>query len=99
MIIGSVVAYSIYNFVQALLQNQKTDVEEAKKSLIEADAKNAELMKKFEDAEKRAEQLQESSQRFGLLISTPYLTSCLWWLIKCYNSSFDCIGLKKSYPI
>lgn len=77
MIIGSVVAYSIYNFVQALLQNQKTEVEEAKKSLIEADAKNAELMKKFEDTEKRAEQLQESSQRFGLLISTPYLTNCL----------------------
>ncbi|KAJ9551199.1 hypothetical protein OSB04_015244 [Centaurea solstitialis] len=49
--------------LKALLQNVKQEAEEAKKSLIEADARNAELMKKFEDAEKRADQLQESSQR------------------------------------
>ncbi|KAJ0705635.1 putative myosin ATPase [Helianthus annuus] len=49
--------------LKALLLNQKQDVEEARKSLIEADARNADLMKKFEDAEKRAEQLQESNQR------------------------------------
>ncbi|KAJ9568214.1 hypothetical protein OSB04_004180 [Centaurea solstitialis] len=42
--------------LKALLQNVKQEAEEAKKSLIEADARNAELMKKFKDAEKRADQ-------------------------------------------
>ncbi|GJY57078.1 hypothetical protein Tco_0456193 [Tanacetum coccineum] len=38
-----------------LLLNQKQEVEEARKSVQEAHSRNAELMKKFEDAEKRAE--------------------------------------------
>lgn len=49
--------------LKSLLLNQKQETEEAKKSLMESDAKNAELLKKFEDAEKRAYQLQESTQR------------------------------------
>ncbi|KVI01180.1 Dil domain-containing protein [Cynara cardunculus var. scolymus] len=49
--------------LKAMLQNVKQEAEEARKSLIEADARNADLMKKFEEAEKRADQLQESSQR------------------------------------
>lgn len=70
-------AYSICNFLQALLLNQKQEVEEARKSLIEADARNADLMKKYEDAEKRADQFQESTQRcvfkiLGSLISKEF---------------------------
>nr|AAB71529.1 unconventional myosin [Helianthus annuus] len=49
--------------LKALMQNQKQEIEEARKSLIEANLKNGDLIKKFEDAEKRAYQLQESNQR------------------------------------
>ena len=69
--------------MQTLLQNQKQEVEEAKKSLIEADARNAELMKKFEDAEKRAEQLQESTQRFVFRILKKF-DSLMYICIVCF---------------
>ncbi|KVI12218.1 Dil domain-containing protein [Cynara cardunculus var. scolymus] len=49
--------------LKALLLNQKQTAEEARKSYIEADARNAELIRKLEDAEKRADQLQESTRR------------------------------------
>ncbi|KAF5812476.1 putative myosin ATPase [Helianthus annuus] len=49
--------------LKALMQYQKQEIEEARKSLIEANLKNDDLIKKFEDAEKRAYQLQESNQR------------------------------------
>ncbi|KAI7735589.1 hypothetical protein M8C21_030752 [Ambrosia artemisiifolia] len=49
--------------LKALVQNQKQEIEEARKSLIEANSKNDDLIKKFEDTEKRAYQLQESNQR------------------------------------
>ncbi|XP_076945261.1 myosin-17-like [Bidens hawaiensis] len=49
--------------LKALMLNQKQEIEEARKSLVEANSKNDDLMKKLEDAEKRAYQLQESNQR------------------------------------
>ncbi|GJZ87413.1 RNA-directed DNA polymerase, eukaryota, partial [Tanacetum coccineum] len=45
------------------LLNQKQEIGEARKSLQEAHSRNAELKKKFEDAEERAKCLQESTQR------------------------------------
>ncbi|KAI3772786.1 hypothetical protein L6452_03979 [Arctium lappa] len=49
--------------LKALLLNEKQTAEEARKSYIEADARNAELIRKLEDAEKSANQLQESTRR------------------------------------
>lgn len=39
-------------------------MEEAKKASIDAEARNAELVKQFEDASRKVDQLQESVQRF-----------------------------------
>lgn len=47
-----------------LLSERKT-AEEAKQEFAIAQAKNEELMKKFEEAERKAKELQDSVQRFG----------------------------------
>ena len=50
-----------------LTERQATDA--AKKAYFEAQEKNNELAKKFEDAEAKADQLQETVQRF-------YISKC-----------------------
>lgn len=50
--------------VQALLLSQRQAAEEARKSSMDAEARNTELAKKLEDAGRKVDQLQESVQRF-----------------------------------
>lgn len=84
MINSEVMANSIHKFLQALMINQKQEVEEARKSLIEANSRNDDLMKKFEDVEKRAYQLQESNQRFVIiLVKKMYLKSNFMFKLSC----------------
>lgn len=49
---------------QALLLSERQAAEEARKGRSDAEARNAELTKNLEDAEKKVDQLQESVQRF-----------------------------------
>lgn len=50
--------------MQALLLSERQAAEEARKASINVEARNAELAKKLEEAEQKADQLQESVQRF-----------------------------------
>ena len=50
--------------MQALILSERQAAEEAKKASTDAEARNAELAKKLEDAEQKVDQLQESVQRF-----------------------------------
>ncbi|RRT54355.1 hypothetical protein B296_00029822 [Ensete ventricosum] len=50
--------------LKALLQTEKQATEAANKSLAEAQQRNNELLKKVEDSEARAEQIQDTVQRF-----------------------------------
>lgn len=47
-----------------MLLSEKKAAEEARKACIDAEARNLELVKKLEGAEQKADQLQESVQRF-----------------------------------
>lgn len=49
--------------VQALLLSERQAAEEARKSGMNAEARNTELTKKLEDAGRKVDQLQESVQR------------------------------------
>lgn len=49
--------------IQALLLSERQAAEDAKKACSDAEAKNAELIKKLEDSERKVDQLQESVQR------------------------------------
>lgn len=44
--------------------SEKQAAEEAKKTCIDAEVRNAELVKKLEDAERKVDLLQESVQRY-----------------------------------
>lgn len=61
--------------MQALLLSERQAAEGAGKASIDAEARNAELAKKLEDAEQKVDQLQESVQRFVALFRTK-LYSC-----------------------
>lgn len=50
--------------MQALLLSERQTAEEARKACTDSEARNAEMAKKLEDAEQKADQLQESVQRF-----------------------------------
>lgn len=50
--------------VQALLQSQTETADEAKQAFTVSEAKNGELTKKIEDADKKVDELQDSVQRF-----------------------------------
>lgn len=60
-------------FRQALLQTERHATETAKKEHAEAERINEELVKKFEGAEKKIEQLQDTVQRYNLTKTTSYL--------------------------
>jgi hypothetical protein len=57
---------------QALLQTERQATETAKKEHAEAERRNEELMKKFEAAEKKIEQLQDTAQRCNPNKTTSY---------------------------
>ena len=69
---------------QALLQTERQATETAKKEHAEAERRNEELMKKFEAAEKKIEQLQDTAQRYNQNKTTSY---CLFDLMffACYK--------------
>lgn len=50
--------------VQALLQSQTQTAEEEKQARAFSETKNGELTRKLEDSEKKADELQDSVQRF-----------------------------------
>lgn len=50
--------------VQASLLSERQAAEEARKACKDADARNSELSKKLEDAERKVDQIQETVQRF-----------------------------------
>lgn len=50
--------------LQAQLTSERRAAEEVRKAGADAEARNADLVKKLEDAEKKMDQLQESVQRF-----------------------------------
>lgn len=58
--------------LQALLQTERQATETAKKEHAEAERRNEELMKKFEGAEKKIEQLQDTAQRYNRNRTTSY---------------------------
>ncbi|KAK9275460.1 hypothetical protein L1049_022727 [Liquidambar formosana] len=49
--------------LKALLLSERQTAEESRKALKDAEVRNAELVKKFEDAERKVDQLQDSVQR------------------------------------
>jgi myosin-5 len=52
--------------LQALLQTERQATEAAKREHAESERRNDELIKKFEGAEKKIEQLQDTVQRYSL---------------------------------
>jgi len=52
--------------LQALLQTERQVTEAAKREHAESERRNEELIKKFEVAEKKIEQLQDTVQRYSL---------------------------------
>lgn len=54
--------------LQASLLSEKTAAEEAHNACTDAEARNAEIVKKLEDSERKVDQLQESVQRSVLKI-------------------------------
>ena len=50
-------------FIQESLLLEREAAEEARKALTQAEARNAELIKKFEDSERKVDQLQNTVQR------------------------------------
>ena len=55
-------------FVQVLLQSETQIAEETKQAYAVEQAKNTELNRKLEDAEKKVDQLQDSVQRFVIIL-------------------------------
>lgn len=49
--------------LQALLTSERAAAEETKKAHADAAARNSELVRKLEDTERKADQLQDSVQR------------------------------------
>lgn len=54
--------------IQASLQIERQTAEEARKAKTDVEARNAELTEKLEDTERKMDKLQESVQRFVLVI-------------------------------
>jgi hypothetical protein len=56
----------LFWFYQALLETERKATEAAKREHAEAERRNEELIKKFEGAEKKIEQLQDTVQRYNI---------------------------------
>lgn len=54
----------LHHCVQALLLSEKQAAEEAKKASADAETRNMDLAKKLEEAERKMDQLQDSTQRY-----------------------------------
>ena len=64
-------------FLQALLQSETQIADETKQAYAVEQAKNGELNRKLEDAEKKVDQLQDSVQRFVIiLVANCTLNAC-----------------------
>ena len=57
-------------FVQALLQSETQIAEETKQAYAVEQTKNGELNRKLEGAEKKVDQLQDSVQRFVIILGS-----------------------------
>ena len=77
--------YPFLLLLQALLLTERQATEAAKREHAESERRNEELIKKFESAEKKIEQLQDTVQRYN--INKALECTLSFHIIRCFGFS------------